>query len=490
MKRVVVRFAPSPTGYLHIGGARTAIFNWLYARKHKGRFILRIEDTDAERSTEDAIEGILDGLRWLGLDWDAGPYFQSAFIGDHQKAAEQLLAAGSAYKCFCSKETLDMKREQARQRKTTYQYDGTCRNLPPQQLSEHDAAGTPHTVRFKVPRRPGAVAFNDAVYGRIEKQHHDIEDFIILRTNQAPLYVLSNAVDDIRDGVTHVIRGQDGLANTPKQVLIYEGLGAPLPQFAHMSLTLDPQKAKISKRKHGEQVAIHYYRNKGFLPWAMVNFLVLLGWSPGDDREYFNLDALIEAFDLGGIGRTNSVFNINDGGGKFFTDPKLLNTNAHYLRAMDMNALMPFVKMQLQQADLWHTDYEDRRRKWLEETVALIRDRYQTLHDFTTRGRSFFSDTFEMDTDALHKHVHQDPSVIQWLPELIDTLEAMPRFESKALEDELRRFLSAHQLKPGQLINAVRTAVSGTHVGPDFMRMLICLGRKRVVARLQAVVDG
>lgn len=492
MRQVVVRFAPSPTGYLHIGGARTAIFNWLYARKHMGRFILRIEDTDAERSTVDAIEGILDGLKWLGLDWDAGPYFQSAFIGDHQSAAEQLLTSGNAYKCFCSKEALDEKRDQAHRHKTTYQYDGTCRNLSRAQLAKNEAAGLPYTVRFKVPRRPGAVVFNDAVYGCIEKQYQDIEDFIVLRTNKSPLYVLSNAVDDIRDRVTHVIRGQDGLANTPKQVLIYQGLGAALPQFAHMSLTLDPQKAKISKRKHGEQVAIHYYRKMGFLPWAMVNFLVLLGWSPGDDREFFSLEALIKAFDLGGIGRTNSVFNVNAGEGKFFTDPKLLNTNAHYLRTMDMASLVPLIKTQLQQADLWHADYDHHKRAWLEETITLIRDRYQTLLDFTTHGRCFFSDTFPMDPDAYEQHVGKDPAVMQWLLELLGALEEVPVFEAKSIEDVLRSFLATHQLKPGVLINAVRTAISGTSVGPDFMRMLVCLGQRRVVARLQAFVthDG
>jgi glutamyl-tRNA synthetase len=283
-QQVVVRFAPSPTGYLHIGGARTAIFNWLFARKVGGKFILRIEDTDAERSTEESIQGIVDGLQWLGLDWEEGPCFQSRFIQEHQAAAQKLLQTGQAYKCFCTKEELEQKREQARRDKVTWRYDGTCRNLTPDGIASKESAGLPFTIRLKVPREEGSVIFEDIVYGLIEKKYEDLEDFVILRSNGQPLYILSNAVDDIRDGVTHIIRGQDGLANTPKQILIYKALGAPNPVFAHMSLALDPQKAKISKRRHGELVSVSFYKDNGFLPWAMVNFLVLYGWSrPGEE---------------------------------------------------------------------------------------------------------------------------------------------------------------------------------------------------------------
>ncbi len=487
MDKVVVRFAPSPTGYLHIGGARTAIFNWLFARKHGGKLILRIEDTDSERSTADAIEGIVEGLKWLGLEWDAGPYFQSRFVKEHQQAAAALLAAGKAYKCFCSKDDLESKREQARQNKTTYQYDGTCRQLSTQQVAEKEAAKLPYTIRFKVPRQPGAVVFDDAVYGRIEKQFQDIEDFILVRGNGQPLYVLSNTVDDMRDGITHVIRGQDGLANTPKQVLIYQGLGQAPPQFAHMSLTLDPEKAKISKRKHGEQVAIHYYREKGFLPWAMVNFLVLLGWATSDSKEYFSPEELVAAFNLEGINRTNSIFNIKAGGDKFFTDPKLLNMNTHYVRTMNLESLLPFVKKQLQANGIWDPLFEGEKADWLRQTIELIRARFQTMNDFATYGRAFFSDTFPMDNAAFDKHLEQDPNVFKWLPDLIRTLEDMDKFDVALLEDTLKKFLAAHQLKPGQLINAVRTAITGQAVGPEFLQVMLCLGKERVVARLKAV---
>lgn len=489
MRDVVVRFAPSPTGYLHIGGARTAIFNWLFARRHGGKFILRIEDTDAERSTPEAIDGIVDGLKWLGLDWDEGPYFQSEFVHAHQQAAEQLVANNKAYPCFCTKEALDLKREQARQNKTTYQYDGTCRQLSAGQAAEKKAAGLPYTIRLRVPHEPGAVVFEDVVFGRIEKRFQDIEDFIIVRGNGQPLYVLSNAVDDIRDGVTHVIRGQDGLANTPKQILIYQGLGRPLPRFAHMSLTLDPQKAKISKRKHGEQVAIHYYREKGFLPWAMVNFLVLLGWATSDSREFFSRKELIEAFNLEGIGRTNSVFNINAGGGKFLTDPKLLSMNTHYLRTMPLEDLAFFVKKRLQQSEIWDPVFDTDAKTWFLNAIDLIRGRFQTLDDFVTLGRCYFNEAFDRDEAAFSKHLGKDQSVWRWMPDLLQVLDDVSPFKEATLETAIKAFLKEHQLKAGELINAVRTAITGQDVGPDFLKVLRCLGQQRVVGRLEVVLQ-
>jgi glutamyl-tRNA synthetase len=298
MTEVRVRFPPSPTGYLHIGGARTALLNWLYARKTGGKFILRIEDTDAERSTQESIEGILDGLRWLGLDWDEGPYFQTEYAADHIQAAQRLIQSGHAYKCFCTKEDLDAKREAAMVAKKDVRYDGACRNLTPEEIAAKEAAGIPSVVRFRVPEKQGNAGYDDKVLGRIEQSYSEISDFVIVRSNGNPLYLLCNVVDDIRDRITHIIRGQDHKDNTIRQVLLYEALGAPIPVFAHMPLTLDTQKAKISKRSHGEIVAVQWYRANGFLPWAVVNFLCLLGWSPGDDREIFSREELIEAFTL------------------------------------------------------------------------------------------------------------------------------------------------------------------------------------------------
>lgn len=485
MDNVVVRFAPSPTGYLHIGGARTAIYNWLFARKHGGKFILRIEDTDTERSSVDAIQGILDGLNWLGLDWDEGPYFQSQFIDDHQEAAQKLVKKGLAYKCFCTKTELDTKREEARRSRSTYQYDGTCRHLDEAEVAKRQEAGLDFTIRLKVPERPGAVVFEDAVYGRIEKKYQDIEDFIIVRGNGQPLYVLSNAVDDIRDGITYIIRGQDGLANAPKQILIYQGLDAPMPKFAHMSLTLDPKKAKISKRKHGEKVAVHYYRDHGFLPWAVVNFLVLLGWSTQDSQEIFSREELINAFDLEGINRTNSIFNVAADGGKHFTDPKLININAHYLRQTPIAEMMPLIEEWLKKAGLWRPAFDDEQRSWLQSAMELIRGRFNTLSDFVTYGQAYVSDQFEMDPKAVRKHL-QEPEVAQWMPELAADMERLDKFDPATIESAMRQFLKLKGIKPGKLMNAVRTAVTGQGVGPDFLQVLALLGQRRVVDRLRS----
>jgi glutamyl-tRNA synthetase len=481
----VVRFAPSPTGYLHIGGARTAIFNWLFARKHQGKFILRIEDTDSERSTDDAIKGIIEGLKWLGLDWDEGPYFQSRFEADHLRAAQTLLSSGHAYKCFCTREALEERRETARSQKSELQYDGACRNLTPEEIAAKEAAGIPHTLRFKVPAGDGSVWFEDTVYGVIEKKHRDIEDFIIVRSTGKPLYVLCNAVDDIRDGITHIIRGQDGLANTPKQILLYEALGAKVPEFAHMSLTLDPQKAKISKRKHGEMVAVHFYRDKGFLPWGLLNFLVLLGWATPDSRELFSREELIDAFSLRGISRNNSIFNIRQDDPRFFTDPKALSINAHYLRTLPVTELFPHIKTQLEKAGLWDNAYENGKREWFLSTVALLRQRFQVTSDFTTLGRPFFSDDFEMDPKVVQNNLLQYDAFKKWLPLIAERIRSLTPFTPETIEAALRAMIAEMGVKPNQMINAIRAAISGQAVGPGIIEVILALGRETVRRRLK-----
>jgi glutamyl-tRNA synthetase len=485
MSEVRVRFPPSPTGYLHIGGARTAIYNCLFAKKTGGKFILRIEDTDAERSTEESIRGILDGLRWLGVTWDEGPYFQSAFAEEHRQAARQLLAGGHAYRCFCTTEELERKRELAREQKLDFHYDETCRNLPPEEVGRLEAEGRPYVIRFKVPGGPGAVVFEDAVYGVIEKKYRDIEDFVILRSNGQPLYVLSNAVDDIRDRITHVIRGQDHLANTPKQVLLYEALGKPLPHFAHMPLTLDPQRRKISKRTHGEVVAVQFYRDRGFLPWALVNFLVLLGWSTPDNREIFSPEELVEVFSLEGINRANSVFDLRKGDPKFFTDPKAISINAHYIRTMPLEDLLPHVEAELKAAGLWSHAWGAERRSWFAATVDLIRSRYHTLNDFATLGRCYFGDEFPIEGESFAKNVAKHMGLRQWLPLLADRLAQLDDFTSQPIEGIIRDLAAEIGTKAGILINGARVVVTGQAAGPGLFEVLAAVGKDRVVRRLR-----
>jgi len=485
MEEVRVRFPPSPTGYLHIGGARTAIYNWLFAQKTGGKFILRIEDTDIERSTKESIKGILDGLTWLGISWDEGPYFQSAYADDHQRAAQKLVESGHAYKCFCTQEELEGKREEAKRRKEDYHYDGTCRNLSVDEVDRLEAEGRPFVTRFKVVRGPGGVVFKDAVYGLIEKKYRDIEDFVILRSNGSPLYVLSNAVDDIRDGITHVIRGQDHLANTPKQIMIYEGLGVNLPQFAHMPLTLDPQKRKISKRAHGEVVSVQYYRERGFLPWALVNFLVLLGWSTSDNREIFSREELIEAFSLEGINRANSVFDIRKDDPKFFTDPKAISINAHYLRTIEVEELLPYVQAEMEAAGLWDPAFSAEKKSWFASTVDLIRSRYHTTKDFVNQGRCYFVDDFPIEDKVLRKNILKHADLKQWLPLMAERLEALEEFTVDLIEQAIRDLAAELDVKAGILINGARAAVTGQAAGPGLFEVLAAVGKERVLNRLR-----
>ena len=485
MTEVRVRFPPSPTGYLHIGGARTAILNWLYARKHNGKLILRIEDTDAERSTQESIEGILDGLTWLGIDWDEGPYFQTDFSQDHIAAAQKLLAEDKAYKCFCTREELEAKREAALAAKQDVKYDGTCRSLSTEEVAEKEALGIPYVIRFKVPEKDGVAGYDDKVLGRIERKYADIEDFVIVRSNGKPLYLLCNVVDDIRDRISHIIRGQDHLTNTTRQLLLYEALDAPAPVFAHMPLTLDLKKAKISKRSHGEIVAVQYYRKTGFIPWALVNFLVLLGWSPGDDQEIFSKEELIEAFTLERINKSHSIFNYRKGDPKFFTDPKAININAHYLRTMPIDEIGAMVKKVLQEDNIWDNSYDGDKKEWYLTTLDMIRDRFHTLKDFTTLGRAYFSDDFDIEEKALKKNLLKHPDLKEWLPMLAERFEALDEFNKESAEQAARDFAEEVGTKPGIPINGARAAITGLVKGPSMFDLFAHMGRETVVKRLK-----
>ncbi|PID71766.1 MAG: glutamate--tRNA ligase [Desulfobulbus propionicus] len=488
MADVRVRFPPSPTGYLHIGGARTALVNWLFAKKHHGKLILRIEDTDTERSTQESIDGIVEGLQWLDIGWDEGPYFQTDFADDHVQAAQQLLDSGKAYKCFCTREELEQKREQAMAaKKSAVGYDGTCRHLTPEQRAEKEAQGLPYVIRFKVPEREGRLAYSDKVLGDIEKEYSEIEDFVIVRSNGKPLYLLCNVVDDIRDRISHVIRGQDHMTNTIKQVLLYEALEAPLPVFAHMPLTLDLKKKKISKRSHGEVVAVQFYRDKGFLPWALCNFLCLLGWNPGTEQELFTKDELIEAFTLERISKVNSVFNYRPGDQKFFTDPKLIAINEHYLRTMDIAELGRLIQPLLENEGLWKTEYADEKQEWYLATLDLIRDRFHVLEDFITRGRAYFSDTYTIEQKPLKKNVLKFPDLVQWLPELSKRLAALEEFTQETAETTAKQYAKELEVKPGVIINSMRTVLTGQLAGPSMFDIVITLGQETVVKRLSDV---
>lgn len=487
MTEIRLRFPPSPTGYLHIGGARTALYNWLFAKKNGGKLILRIEDTDAERSTQESIEGIVDSLDWLGIDFDEGPYFQTDFSEDHKKAAQQLLEEKKAYKCFCTKEELDAKREANLAAKKPLGYDGTCRDLTDEQVTEKEASGLPSVIRFKVAKQDTVLSYDDIILGNISCHYREIDDFVIVRSNGMPLYLLCNVVDDARDRISHVVRGQDHMTNTTRQILLYEALGAPLPQFAHMPLTLDNKKAKISKRSHGEIVSVQFYKENGFTPWALNNFLVLLGWSPGDDTEIFSKEELIEAFSLERINKSSSIFNFRKNDPKFFTDPKAISINEHYIRTMPIEELAEMVKKEFVEDSLWLDSYDGDRREWFLATLDLIRDRFHTLKDFATRGRAYFADDFAVEEKPLKKNILKHEGLKEWLPTLADRYEKLETFGLEEAEQTARDLAEELEIKPGIIINSMRTVVTGQLAGPSMFDILMAIGRERVISRLRDV---
>ena len=486
---VRVRFAPSPTGYLHVGGARTALFNWLFARQHGGTFILRIEDTDTQRSSEAMVTGILEGMHWLGLDADEGPYFQSDFADEHRAAARRLVEEGKAYYDFTPKEQGDDRGvkerigDRARAQAVTGKERNPYRELPVDEVRRRLEANEPAAIRLKVPER-GVSAFTDIVYGPQERDHSDIEDLVLVRSDGHPLYNLGVVVDDINMKITHVIRGQDHLTNTHKQVLLYEALGATVPQFAHLPLIAAPGREKLSKRKHGEVVSVTTYRDRGFVPDALVNFLALLGWSPGEEGEIATRGDLIRKFRLEAVNKSAAIFNFNEADARDWTDPKALWMNGEYIKAMDLDELVGMVAEQFQKAGLWRDEYRAEQRDWFATTIDLLRARYRTLLDFTTYGRPYFADEFEYEAVAVKKNLN-DERLKDLLPALAERLAALAEFTHESAEAALRSLSDERGVKAGLLINAARTALTGQAVGPGMFDIMLALGREKTVARLQ-----
>ncbi len=472
MPLVRVRFAPSPTGFLHVGGARTAIFNWLYARHHGGTFVLRIEDTDVRRSSEEMVRAILDGMRWLELDVDEGPHFQSRARQQHVRDARTLLARGKAYRCFCSAEALRRARESARD----YVYPRTCRTLSVEESERRAAAGEPFAVRFMVSE--GEIAWDDAVHRRTAFSGQRLEDFILLRSDGTPTYMISVVSDDMAMRITHVIRGDDHLSNTPKQILLYAALGHRPPVFAHLPLILGEDRKRLSKR-HGA-VSVLEYRDRGYLPGAMFNFLTLLGWSPDEDREKLDRDQLIRAFDLSGVGRSGAVFDLD----------KLDWLNGQYLNEMEAEALVPWVRSRLEQAGLWREGFDGAERKTLLDTLELLKSRARTLDDFVERARPYLdpADDFAYDTKAEKKHLRAE-GLPDDLRALEGTLSQVERWEAPALERAVRELAEQRGLSAGKLIHPTRLAVTGQGVSPGIFEVLEVIGRDRSLRRLRRLIE-
>ena len=472
-----VRFAPSPTGYLHVGGARTALFNWLFARRLGGVFVLRIEDTDLERSSPEMVDGILDGLRWLGLYWDEGPeiggefgpYFQSERLDRHRAMAERLVADGHAYYCYCTADALKAKREAAEQAGSAWRYDRTCCALTAQQIETRERDRMPRVIRFRVP--DGPTRFDDLVHGAIEFDGANIEDFVLLRSDLQPTYQLSVVSDDVEMRITHVVRGDDHISNTPKQILLYRAVGAAEPRFAHVPLILGSDKKRLSKR-HGATSVTEYAR-QGYLPEAMFNFLSLLGWSPGHDAEVFTREALIGAFTLEGISGGNAVFN----------PEKLDWFNQQHILRLAPDELATRVRPWLETAGLWRDDYLRDRHAWFSAVLELLRPRARHLGDFAEQGAIFFSDAIEYDEAAVDTHLRA-PGMDVHLAAIAAAFAALDTFDPASTESALRSLAAARRIKAGVFIHAVRVAVTGKTVSPGLFDVLALLGRDRVQARL------
>jgi glutamyl-tRNA synthetase len=466
---VRVRFAPSPTGYLHVGGARTALFNWLFARHHGGTFILRIEDTDFERSTTAMVEGILQGMTWLGLDWDEGPFFQSQRLELYRSTAAKLLASGHAYYCFCTKEQLEAGRERAQAEGRPPMYPRTCRSIPRAEAARRRAAGEMSAVRFAVPES-GVTVVPDAVFGAVEFANTEVEDFVLLRSDGIPTYHLSVVADDIDMRMTHVIRGADHLSNTPKQIMQYQALGAPAPIFAHVPLILGPDKTRLSKR-HGATSVIAY-REEGIVPEAFRNFLALLGWTPADSQKEILSDSeLIAAFSLENISRSNAVFDRG----------KLDWFNTEYIRAYSAERLLPLIYEEWQRAD-FEPEAQDASK--LLATIDLLKARARNLKDFATTFRAYFSDDYQTDPAAIEKFL-KDDVVRRLLAELADRYAHANDFTEASTEQVLRDFAAEKGVKAGALINGARVALTGQAVAPSLFAVMVSLGKEKTVGRLQ-----
>ncbi len=468
-----VRFAPSPTGYLHVGGARTALFNWLFARHFGGTLILRIEDTDLERSTEEMVEGILQGMRWLGLDWDDGPYFQTKRMDLYCAAGAKLLASGHGYYCFCTKEQLEERRAKATAEGRPPKYDGMCRKISRGDAECRKSSGEAAAVRFAVPES-GVTFFDDAVFGRIEFANSELEDFVLLRSDGGPTYHLSVVADDVDMKISHVIRGADHISNTPKQVLLYQALGAALPVFAHVPLILGPDKTRLSKR-HGATSVISY-RDLGIVPEAFRNFLALLGWTPPEGSGEILSDAhLIQLFGLDGISRSNAVFD-ND---------KLAWFNTEYIRAYSAERLLPLIEEEWKKAGI-HVDTSD--GNWLLSTIDLLKPRARNLKDFATSFRAFFTDDYSADPAAVEKFL-KDENVRKRLGELADLYAALPEFTEAETERVLRELAATKGIKAGALINGARVALTGQGVAPSLFAVMMALGKAKTIKRLAAAAS-
>lgn len=470
MGPVRVRFAPSPTGELHIGGARTALFNYLFARANRGAFILRIDDTDLDRSRPEYTEGLLNSMRWLGLDWDEGPYFQSQRLEEYNGAAARLLEEKKAYHCYCTPEELAGGREAARKAGKPYMYPGTCRDLSAEKAREHRAAGRKPVVRLRTPDH-GDTVVQDLIRGEVRFDNRTLDDFIIVKSNGLPTYNFASVVDDALLEISHVIRAEEHLSNTPRQQICAGALGYTLPRYAHVPMILAPDRSKLSKR-HGA-TSVEEFREGGYLPEALINYMVLLGWSPGE-AEIISLDEMASLFSLERVNKTAAVYDT----------VKLTWMNGHYLRELPLDrtaeAALPFFGA----AGLLDPPLEDAELHHFKNIVDTVRDRVKTLVELADACTYFYKDDYTYDPKGVEKHFRKEGSA-QLLRRAADLLRHLEPFNVETVETAYRGLSKELDVSTGRLIHPTRLAVSGRTMGPGIFDIIGLLGRERTISRLE-----
>lgn len=475
MTEIRVRFAPSPTGELHIGGARTALFNYLFARSRSGKFILRIDDTDLERSRPEYIDKLLDALQWLQLNWDEGPYFQSKRLPEYKNEAERLIGSKKAYRCYCSIAELEAGRTEARNDRRSFLYPGTCRNLTAEQEELYRQQNRKPVTRLVSPEQ-GETVVNDLIRGPVHFANTDLDDFIIVKSNELPTYNFASVVDDWQMNITHVIRGEEHLSNTPRQQICAVALGYDLPVYAHVPMILAPDRSKLSKR-HGA-TSVEEFRDAGYLPEALNNYMCLLGWAPEDEGEIFTLAKLIKMFSLDRVHKTAAVYDVN----------KLAWMNSHYIREYDseklINAALPFFEnRKLLQAPL-----SEHEHKYLNEVIEAIKERVKTLEEMAETAEYFYSDRYTYDPKGLEKHLNREDAPVL-LRLLADLLQKCDPFTVEELENIFNNLSNTKSVGLGRLIQTTRIAVTGRTGGPGIYELLALLGKKETVSRLTKTAE-
>lgn len=473
MSSVRVRIAPSPTGFLHVGTARTALFNWLFARHNEGTFILRIEDTDVARSSEEVVEGILESLKWLGLDWDEGPYFQSQRSGLYPKAADQLLQRGRAYYCYCPPEDLARRKEGVIQKGKQWKYDRRCLSLSETEKRELAKEGVPKALRFLIP--DGKTSYEDGVHGKIERDNGEIEDFILLRSNGMPTYNFACVVDDVEMKISHVIRGDDHISNTFKQILLYKVLEIEPPEFYHLPLILGEDRSKLSKR-HGA-VSVMDYRDQGYLPETFFNFLALLGWYPGNEKEFLTREEMIAGFTFDRVRDSGAIFDVK----------KLEWMNGQYINKLQDKELLEAVLPFLKNSGLVDEGLLASKREWILQVIHLLKERAKRLTDFVELGKFFFSEEVAYDSEAVKKHFLGD-RVGERLQVLQDSLSKLEDFSLSGVETTFRGLATQLQVPAAKLIHPTRVALTGCLVGPSLFELVQLMGKERTIARLTQAI--